>query len=167
MYKIVFKILLVCQFYDYSQCVSIVLVEVDVLCVCQGVCLIELWWCVLELVWQSYKLLGVYDIFVVFSEIDGCCVVLLIVYCVLDFFQENGLVYCIVLFNVFVGCNNLEYSYQGQFFICCICYIVIELEQLDISWVIVVGVNSVGFVVESQIVEVVGFCGICWDQKDV
>ncbi|HEC1648037.1 TPA: zinc uptake transcriptional repressor Zur, partial [Pseudomonas aeruginosa] len=152
--------------HDHSQCVSTALAEADALCARQGVRLTELRRRVLELVWQSHKPLGAYDILAVLSETDGRRAAPPTVYRALDFLQENGLVHRIASLNAFVGCNNPEHSHQGQFLICRTCHTAIELEQPDISRAIVAGANSVGFAVESQTVEVVGLCGTCRDQKD-
>ncbi|AOX43262.1 zinc uptake regulator [Pseudomonas aeruginosa] len=71
MYKIAPKTPLACQPHDHSQCVSTALAEADALCARQGVRLTELRRRVLELVWQSHKPLGAYDILAVLSETDG------------------------------------------------------------------------------------------------
>ena len=100
----------------------------DALCARQGVRLTELRRRVLELVWQSHKPLGAYDILAVLSETDGRRAPPT-VYRALDFLQENGLVHRIASLNAFVGCNNPEHSHQGQFLICRTCHTAIELEQ--------------------------------------
>ncbi|MBB2494186.1 hypothetical protein H3H51_04080 [Pseudomonas sp. UL070] len=51
--------------------------------------------------------------------------------------------------------------HQGQFLICKSCHTAIELEQAAISDAIVHSAQQVGFVVESQTVEIVGLCAGC------
>lgn len=97
MYKIAPKTPLACQPHDHSQCVSTALAEADALCARQGVRLTELRRRVLELVWQSHKPLGAYDILAVLSETDGRRAAPPTVYRALDFLQENGLVHRIAL----------------------------------------------------------------------
>lgn len=115
----------------------------------------------LELVWQSHKPLGAYDILGVLTEEDGRRAAPPTVYRALDFLLENGLVHRIASLNAFVGCNHPGESHQGQFLICRNCQTAIELEQSCISQAIVDSAKSVGFAVEGQTVEVVGLCASC------
>ncbi len=103
--------------------------EADALCARQGLRLTALRRRVLELVWQSHKPLGAYDILAVLSEQDGRRAAPPTVYRALDFLLENGLVHRISSLNAFIGCNHPEHAHQGQFLICRECHAAIELEQ--------------------------------------
>jgi len=116
---------------------------------------------VLELVWQSHKPLGAYDILAVLSDQDGRRAAPPTVYRALDFLLENGLVHRIASLNAFIGCNHPEHAHQGQFLICRECHVALELEQPAISQAIVQSAADVGFKVEGQTVEVVGLCSAC------
>ncbi|HAL68210.1 MAG TPA: Fur family transcriptional regulator, partial [Pseudomonas sp.] len=144
-------------------CVHSALAEADALCARQGLRLTALRRRVLELVWQSHKPLGAYDILAVLSEQDGRRAAPPTVYRALDFLLENGLVHRIASLNAFIGCSHPEHSHQGQFLICRLCHIAIELEQASISDAIVGSARHVGFTVENQTVEVVGVCSNCKD----
>ncbi|KAF1070118.1 MAG: Zinc uptake regulation protein [Pseudomonas citronellolis] len=161
MYKILPSTPLACRPHDHANCVASALAEADVLCARQGVRLTELRRRVLELVWQSHKPLGAYDILAVLSEADGRRAAPPTVYRALDFLLENGLVHRIASLNAFVGCSNPEHAHEGQFLICRECHTAIELEQPAISEAIVQGAKGVGFQVQSQTVEVVGLCAGC------
>jgi len=152
---------LACTPHDHDHCVSHALAEADSLCARQGVRLTALRKRVLELVWQSHKPLGAYDILAVLSEQDGRRAAPPTVYRALDFLLENGLVHRIASLNAFIGCNHPEHAHQGQFLICRACHAATELEQPAISQAIVDGAAGVGFAVESQTVEVVGLCAGC------
>src|SRR5690606_191738 len=152
---------LACRPHDHDHCVSQARAEADTLCARQGVRLPALRKRVLELVWQSHKPLGAYDILAVLSEEDGRRAAPPTVYRALDFLLENGLVHRIASLNAFVGCIHPERSHQGQFLICRQCRAAIELEQLAVSDAIVSAAAGVGFAVESQTVEVVGLCAAC------
>ncbi|MBU3058660.1 zinc uptake transcriptional repressor Zur [Pseudomonas indica] len=152
---------LACRPHDHSRCVHSALSEADALCARQGVRLTALRRRVLELVWQSHKPLGAYDILAVLSEEDGRRAAPPTVYRALDFLLENGLVHRIASLNAFVGCNHPEHAHQGQFLICRQCHTAIELEQPAISEAIVAGARTVGFTVEGQTVEIVGLCAAC------
>ncbi|MGE4405615.1 zinc uptake transcriptional repressor Zur [Pseudomonas sp.] len=152
---------LACTPHDHDHCVSHALAEADSLCARQGVRLTALRKRVLELVWQSHKPLGAYDILAVLSEQDGRRAAPPTVYRALDFLLENGLVHRIASLNAFIGCNHPEHPHQGQFLICRHCHTAIELEQSSIAEAIDAAARSVGFAVEGQTVEVVGLCATC------
>ncbi|AWM59919.1 zinc uptake transcriptional repressor Zur [Stutzerimonas chloritidismutans] len=152
---------LACTPHDHDHCVSHALAEADSLCARQGVRLTALRKRVLELVWQSHRPLGAYDILAVLSEQDGRRAAPPTVYRALDFLLENGLVHRIASLNAFMGCNHPEHPHQGQFLICRNCHTAIELEQPAIAAAIDSAAGSVGFAVEGQTVEVVGLCSNC------
>jgi Fur family zinc uptake transcriptional regulator len=137
------------------------LTEADTLCAKNGQRLTALRRRVLELVWQSHKPLGAYDILAVLSEQDGRRAAPPTVYRALDFLLDNNLVHRIASLNAFMGCNHPEHAHQGQFLICRECHIAIELEQASISEAISLGASNVGFRAEGQTVEVVGICSAC------
>ena len=147
--------------HDHSHCVHSALAEADALCVSQGLRLTALRRRVLELVWQSHKPLGAYDILAVLSEQDGRRAAPPTVYRALDFLLENGLVHRIASLNAFMGCSHPGHVHQGQFLICRECHVALELEQSSISDAIVASAKNVGFTVETQTVEVVGLCASC------
>lgn len=147
--------------HDHSHCVQDALADADSICAALGVRLTALRKRVLELVWQSHKPLGAYDILAVLSEEDGRKAAPPTVYRALDFLQENGLVHRIASLNAFIGCAHPQQAHQGQFLICRACHAAIELQQSTISQAIEASAAEVGFSVESQMVEVVGLCGTC------
>ncbi|CAM5570238.1 Ferric uptake regulation protein OS=Stutzerimonas stutzeri OX=316 GN=fur PE=3 SV=1 [Stutzerimonas stutzeri] len=152
---------LACTPHDHDHCVSHALAEADALCVRLGVRLTALRRRVLELVWQSHRPLGAYDILAVLSEQDGRRAAPPTVYRALDFLLENGLVHRIASLNAFIGCIHPEHPHQGQFLICRSCHTAIELEQPSIAEAIETAARNVGFAVEGQTVEVVGLCTPC------
>jgi Fur family zinc uptake transcriptional regulator len=152
---------LACTPHDHAHCVSSALAEADTLCERAGVRLTALRKRVLELVWQSHKPLGAYDILAELSSQDGRRAAPPTVYRALDFLLENGLVHRIASLNAFIGCNHPQHPHQGQFLICRNCHTAIELEQPSISEAIVLAAGKVQFQVEAQTVEVVGLCAPC------
>lgn len=147
--------------HDHSHCVHNALAEADAICERAGLRLTALRRRVLELVWQSHKPLGAYDILGVLTEQDGRRAAPPTVYRALDFLLENGLVHRIASLNAFVGCNHPAHAHLGQFLICRVCSAAIELSNDAISQAINVGAGDVGFAVEGQTVEVVGVCSGC------
>ncbi|AAO58693.1 Fur family transcriptional regulator [Pseudomonas syringae pv. tomato] len=147
--------------HDHSHCVHSALAEAETLCTQQGLRLTTLRRRVLELVWQSHKPLGAYDILAVLSEEDGRRAAPPTVYRALDFLLENGLVHRIASLNAFTGCNHPTHAHQGQFLICRLCHAAIELQHPAISNAVVDAAAGVGFAVEGQTVEIVGVCAGC------
>lgn len=147
--------------HDHSHCVHSALAEAETLCTQQGLRLTTLRRRVLELVWQSHKPLGAYDILAVLSEEDGRRAAPPTVYRALDFLLENGLVHRIASLNAFTGCNHPTHAHQGQFLICRLCHAAIELQHPSISNAVVDAAAGVGFAVEGQTVEIVGVCAGC------
>ncbi|KPX03033.1 Fur family transcriptional regulator [Pseudomonas savastanoi] len=147
--------------HDHSHCVHSALAEADALCAKQGLRLTTLRRRVLELVWQSHKPLGAYDILAVLSDEDGRRAAPPTVYRALDFLLENGLVHRIASLNAFTGCNHPTHAHQGQFLICRLCHAAIELQHPAISNAVIDAAAGVGFAVEDQTVEIVGVCAGC------
>ena len=147
--------------HDHSQCVHTALSEADTLCAQKGLRLTALRRRVLELVWQSHKPLGAYDILAVLSEEDGRRAAPPTVYRALDFLLENGLVHRIASLNAFTGCNHPTHVHQGQFLICRECHAAIELQSPTISEAVTTAAADVGFAVEGQTVEIIGVCSGC------
>ncbi len=144
-----------------THCVHSALAEADALCAKQGLRLTTLRRRVLELVWQSHKPLGAYDILAVLSDEDGRRAAPPTVYRALDFLLENGLVHRIASLNAFTGCNHPTHAHQGQFLICRLCHAAIELQHPAISNAVIDAAAGVGFAVEGQTVEIVGVCAGC------
>ncbi|MBB3102980.1 Fur family transcriptional regulator [Azomonas macrocytogenes] len=147
--------------HDHDLCVKSALANAEAICVRQGVRLTALRRRVLELVWQSHKPLGAYDILAVLSEQDGRRAAPPTVYRALDFLLENGLVHRIASLNAFMGCVHPEHAHQSQFLICRNCHTAIEMESQTISEAITAAARSIDFVVQGETVEVIGLCAAC------
>ncbi|MEB0039186.1 MULTISPECIES: Fur family transcriptional regulator [unclassified Pseudomonas] len=147
--------------HDHSHCVHTALSEADTLCARKGLRLTALRRRVLELVWQSHKPLGAYDILAVLSEEDGRRAAPPTVYRALDFLLENGLVHRIASLNSFTGCNHPTHAHQGQFLICRECHAAIELQHPLITQAVISAATEVGFTVEGQTIEILGICAGC------
>lgn len=152
---------LACRPHDHTRCVSHALTTAEVLCDKGGLRLTALRKRVLELVWDSHKPLGAYDILAVLSETDGRRAAPPTVYRALDFLLDHGLVHRIASLNAFVGCNHPGEVHQGQFLICRNCHTAVELQNSAIDSAVIASANSVGFNVEGQTVEITGLCAAC------
>ncbi|MEH6567273.1 MAG: Fur family transcriptional regulator [Halopseudomonas sp.] len=149
------------QPHNHDHCVHHALNAAEEVCARSGVRFTALRKRVLELVWQSHKPLGAYDILETLSRDDGRRAAPPTVYRALDFLQEQGLVHRIASLNSFIGCPSPEHRHQGQFLICLNCHIAIELEQSSISKAIAGAAKTQGFAVQSETVEITGLCAQC------
>lgn len=147
--------------HDHSQCVSEALDAAEQLCARAGVRFTVLRKRVLELVWQSHKPLGAYDILETLAREDDRRAAPPTVYRALDFLLEQGLVHRIASLNAFIGCASPEHRHEGQFLICRACRVAIELDQPAIRDAIAASARSVGFAVEGETVEITGLCAQC------
>lgn len=150
-----------CVPHDHQRCVHQALLEAEAVCQRQGVRLTQLRRRVLELVWQSHKPLGAYDILATLSEQDGRKAAPPTVYRALDFLLDNHLVHRIASLNAFIGCTQPNHPHQGQFLICQSCRAAIELESSEIHQAIAVAAAAQGFRSQFETVEVLGLCAQC------
>lgn len=147
--------------HDHDHCVSSALDTAEQVCARGGARLTPLRKRVLELVWQSHKPLGAYDVLETLSREDGRRAAPPTVYRALDFLLDQGLVHRIASLNAFIGCAHPERAHEGQFLICRNCRIAVELDQPLIHQAISDCAAGMGFAVEAETVEVTGLCARC------
>lgn len=147
--------------HDHSRCVTDALDAAEQLCSREGVRFTSLRKRVLELVWQSHRPLGAYDILDTLAREDGRRAAPPTVYRALDFLLEQGLVHRIASLNAFIGCTSPDHRHQGQFLICRQCHVAMELDQPVIHRAIADSARAVDFSVEAETVEITGLCAQC------
>ncbi len=116
---------------------------------------------VLEAVWKSHVPVGAYDIL---SQLNagGGRNAPMAVYRALEFLMENGLVHRLASLNAFIGCAHMgEAHHAAQFLICRVCGTTAELESAPLERALTQAVSARGFTIDSQIVEISGFCPHC------
>ncbi len=132
-------------------------------CVRRGVRLTPLRKRVLELVWQSHKPLGAYDILEVLSREDDRRAAPPTVYRGLDFLLENGLIHRLASLNAYIGCKAYIVADEGYFMICKKernnAYELAQHSAIDTA--ISSEAQQMGFTVETQMVEILGICAAC------
>ncbi len=115
---------------------------------------------VLQLIWQSHKPLGAYELLPALAE-AGFNSAPPTVYRALDFLQAQGLVHRIASLNAFIGCPHPGQEHQGCFLICRVCNSTVELESAPVQAAIHNSAAHLGFIIEQETVEVVGLCPNC------
>lgn len=146
--------------HDHVRCVADALSEAARLCRDRGARLTPLRTRVLEIVWQSHKPLGAYDILAVLGD-EGRSAAPPTVYRALEFLLEQGLVHRLSSLNAFVGCSRPGHTGSGQFLICRSCGNAAELNDSGVERAITRSAASQGFEINQHTVEVSGVCPEC------
>ncbi|MEQ5835819.1 Fur family transcriptional regulator [Marinobacter mangrovi] len=115
---------------------------------------------VLELIWQSHKPLGAYDLLGALAQ-DGHNAAPPTVYRALDFLQQHGLVHRIASLNAFVGCAHAGHRHTGFFLICRACRNVLELSAPHVAEAVDQAAQDEGFAAEDTTLEIAGLCPAC------
>ena len=150
-----------CAGSGHQACIEQALAAATELCNREGLRLTPTRKRVLELVWQSHRPLGAYEILAQLSEDEGKPAAPPTVYRALDFLLEHGLVHRLASLNAFIGCDRPHQTHQGHFLICRLCRVAHELPHDDIDLAVEQAAASLGFAVEQQVVEVSGVCASC------
>jgi Fur family zinc uptake transcriptional regulator len=116
----------------------------------------------LELVWQSHRPVGAYEILEQLRA-EGFNGAPPTVYRALEFLLEHGLIHRIESLNAYTGCARPGQRHTGQFLICSKCHRVAELDDAKVSRVISTTAARLGFLAASPVVEIRGLCPACRD----
>jgi Fur family zinc uptake transcriptional regulator len=146
--------------HDHKRCVEQAMADAVALCAKRGARLTHLRCRVLEILWQSHRPLGAYEILRVLSS-DGRSYAPPTVYRALDFLLENGLVHRIASRNAYVGCSRPGHSAAGQFLICEGCGSAAEVNDTRLEQAIDSTAESAGFAASERTVEISGRCPNC------
>ncbi len=115
---------------------------------------------ILELVWNSHKPVGAYDILDSLQK-SGKRAAPPTVYRALEFLIEADLVHRLDSINAFVGCPDPENPHAGQFLICERCRSVTELDDPEINSLVATKAGQQGFTATRQTLEIQGLCRSC------
>lgn len=146
--------------HDHHACVDGALDRAQQLCAEEGARLTPIRQRVLELVWQSHKPVGAYDLLPLLAA-EGFNSAPPTVYRALDFLLDLGLVHRINSLNAFVGCSHPGETHPSCFFVCSDCGQAQELEASQVKQVAKQVEAMLGVVVEQQTTELTGVCPAC------
>lgn len=146
--------------HDHATCISDALAKAEAHCAATGAKLTPVRRRVLELIWQSHKPAGAYDLLAQLGS-DGQKAAPPTVYRALDFLVEQGLVHRVESLNAFIGCTEPGHAVQQEIFICRQCGTAIEINDPELGARIQQDARALGFQVERQTIEVVGVCRDC------
>ncbi len=146
--------------HDHQHCINAALDKASQLCRQRKSRLTPVRKRVLELVWQSHKPLGAYQLLAQLAA-EGFNPAPPTVYRALDFLLEHGLVHRIASLNAFIGCNSPDRSHHGYFLICRACGSAQEVKADNLSRLLRQNAEASGFVIEAETVELSGLCPLC------
>ena len=148
--------------HDHGRCVSDAVATAEAICRRRGLRFTPQRRRVLELVWNSHRPVGAYDILELLQE-DSHKAAPPTVYRALDFLIEADLVHRLDSLNAFVGCPDPRRPHTGQFLICRDCRSVTELDDGEISEIVDRKAADLGFTAIRQTLEIQGLCENCSD----
>jgi Fur family zinc uptake transcriptional regulator len=151
--------------HNHDACIADALADARSICQRQNARLTATRERVLELIWQSHRPLGAYDVLAMLAQ-DGHNAAPPTVYRALDFLQQNGLVHRIASLNAFIGCAHAGTPHQGIFLICYRCGNVLELSAPLVSEAISNAASDVKFQPDTVTVEVSGQCPRCQEKVE-
>lgn len=146
--------------HDHDHCVADALATAELLCRERGLRFTAIRRRVLELVWDSHRPIGAYDILDELNR-DGRRAAPPTVYRALEFLIEADLVHRLDSLNAFVGCADPRNSHTGQFLICRGCRSVAELDDADIDGLVRDKAAALGFSAVHPMLEIQGLCPEC------
>jgi len=146
--------------HDHNLCIRDALGAAEALCARRGARLTDLRRRVLELVWQSHRPVGAYDLLARLGEGRDRAAPPT-VYRALDFLMEQGLVHRIHSLNAFVGCPSAREGHAARFLICTACGEATEFEDESLQGDLARIAADRGFRIDGQVIELQGLCGRC------
>ncbi len=146
--------------HNHQACVSQALADARAICRARNARLTPTRERVLELIWQSHKPLGAYDVLAELTA-EGQNAAPPTVYRALDFLQQHGLVHRIASLNAFIGCAHAGENHTGTFLICRSCGNVLELTAPGVSGAIEGAAKAEHFKAEDVTLEIAGLCPRC------
>ena len=131
------------------------------LCGARGARLTTLRRHILELLWQSGRPTGAYELIEALKQEEARPVGPPTVYRALEFLMSQGLVSKIESRNAYVPCAHPERRHDCLFFICSNCGASVELEDQRLERLISEDAALIGFRPTRRVIEVEGACATC------
>lgn len=146
--------------HNHDTCLDEALRVAEESCASRGLRLTPLRRQVLELIWQTHKPQGAYDV-LAGLERRGRRPAPPTAYRALEFLERAGLIHRIESLNAYVGCADPKRHHFGQFFICDRCAAVAEVRDPSLTRKLSRNADELGFTPRDQTVEIRGLCQEC------
>lgn len=150
--------------HDHRRCIKGALAHARRICIENNGRLTRQRMRALELVWQSHRPVGAYEILEQLRA-EGFNGAPPTVYRALDFLLAQGLIHRIESLNAYTGCANPGQRHTAQFLICSRCQRVAELDDPRVNNVISSTAASIGFAADSPVIEIRGLCPGCRQRR--
>lgn len=151
--------------HDHRACVRTALRDAEEFCEARGLRLTPIRRRVLELIWQSHRPSGAYELLERLTA-DGHKPSPPTVYRALDFLLEHGLVHRVNSRNAFVGCTHPGDVHMVQLYICDACGVAVEQVDASLNRRIQRSAEAMNFRIREQTVEIAGLCPLCAGNPD-
>lgn len=152
--------------HNHNNCIETALMTAERLCKEQGQKLTKVRRRALELIWQSHRPLGAYQLLAKLAE-EGFNSAPPTVYRALDFLLNAGLVHKVESMNAYLGCAHADKPHKGYFLICDNCHDVMEFDYQDIHSALLDKAAQQGFELRAETIELTGRCRACRDHDNV
>ena len=147
--------------HDHERCTADALAHAEKLCAGRSQRLTPIRRQVFEVLLESHKPLGAYEI-MDRAALSGARPAPITIYRALDFLRDNGLVHRIESRNAFVACvNNHATGDLVVFLICERCGTVGEASSPDVAATLTSAARAAGFTPKSPVIEISGICTHC------
>jgi Fur family transcriptional regulator, zinc uptake regulator len=146
--------------HDHALCSHDALQRAEALVVQKGLRLTPVRRRVLEILLESHRALGAYDVLNRLAA-EGFGNQPPVAYRALDFLEEQGLAHRIQRLNAFTACMHLGEAHAPVFLICRGCNLVAEAAAEPVLVALKGAAADKGFVIEGSTVEALGLCPGC------
>ena len=147
--------------HDHDRCTADALAHAETLCAARAQRLTPLRRQVLEVLLESHKPLGAYEI-IDRAAATGSRPAPITIYRALDFLRDNGLVHRIESRNAFMACvNNHASGELVVFLICDHCGQVGEAPSVVVADELKSAARAAGFTPKTTVIEIGGVCANC------
>ena len=149
-----------CQQHNHQDCIRTAMQKARAICTANEVRLTTMRERVLEIIWQSHKPIGAYEILALLSDANKV-IAPPTVYRAIEFLMEQGLVHRIASLNAYIGCSQAQQDHISQFLLCSECGIAIETDARLVSNSIHEQAAGYGFIIDQETIEISGRCPRC------
>lgn len=146
--------------HDHAHCCGDVLLRAETVAQERGVRLTPVRRRVLEILLESHRAMGAYDVLERLSG-DGFGNQPPVAYRALEFLEEQGLAHRIRRLNAFAACMHPGEEHSPAFFICRLCKLVAEAPGEPVRAAMDGAARDLGFVIERTNAEALGLCPAC------
>tara|TARA_B110000459_G_scaffold167266_1_gene185745 strand:+ start:76 stop:576 length:501 start_codon:yes stop_codon:yes gene_type:complete len=149
--------------HDHQRCIISALERAKVLCEKNNARLTPIREIVFKSIWSSHRPVGAYDIVdnLGLNISTGKRIKAPSVYRAIEFLMKLRLIHRIASLNAYIGRSFPEKVHNDFFLICRICRATAECSTDQINNIVLHAAARNGFIVEQEIVEIIGLCPEC------